>query len=202
MSIRLKTLAVGAVVSSLAIAPIIAQSSRQTAPRPNPKTETTQADKPDAAAPAQAAGDEQFVKAALMGNMTEVELGTLAVRKASSPDVRAFGRRMTQDHGKKLAELKTLARSKKIEVPAALDAEHQATKDKLAALSNAAFDRGYAEEMVSAHRKTAELVKTEIENGQDPDVKALASKTLPGVEEHLKLAESLLSRAVGTGGQK
>ena len=53
---------------------------------------------------AQAAGPEsadvEFVRKAAEGGMREVALGKLASEKASSEEVRAFGRQMVADHSK------------------------------------------------------------------------------------------------------
>jgi len=53
--------------------------------------------------------------------------------------------------------------------------------------------------MLADHRKDVNAFKRESTAGTDPDVKAWASKTLPTVEEHLKLAQDT-NKAVGTSG--
>jgi len=55
--------------------------------------------------------------------------------------------------------------------------------------------------MLSDHRKDVAEFKKEAAHGHDPDVKAFASKTLPTLEEHLKLA-SETRKAVGTSGSQ
>jgi putative membrane protein len=66
-------------------------------------------DKSSSAAPT--GSDRVFVMKAARGGMAEVELGKLAVEKGSSPDVKQFGQRMVDDHGKAGDELKSLAQS-------------------------------------------------------------------------------------------
>ncbi len=53
--------------------------------------------------------------------------------------------------------------------------------------------------MLTDHRKVANEFRHESQIGKDPDIKAFASKTLPTIEEHLKLAEDT-NKAVGTSG--
>ena len=43
-------------------------------------------------------GDREFVEKAMMGGMTEVELGKLAQQKGTSDAVKQFGQRMVDDH--------------------------------------------------------------------------------------------------------
>jgi putative membrane protein len=140
--------------------------------------------------------DQGFVKEAAIGGMAEVELGQLASTKATNEKVKAFGQRMVADHGKANDELKALASSKKMTVPASVDAKHKATHDRLEKLSGAAFDRAYVSDMLADHRKDVADFKHQAMTAKDPDVKQFASKTLPTLEEHLKMVEDL-SKEVG-----
>jgi putative membrane protein len=135
--------------------------------------------------------DASFIMEAAMGGMTEVELGKLATEKATNPKVKMFGQRMVDDHGKAGDELKTLAASKQISVPASLDAKHKSMHDKLAGLSGADFDRAYVKDMVADHKKDVEAFNQEATKGKDPDVKAWAAKTLPTLREHLRMIQEI-----------
>jgi putative membrane protein len=108
---------------------------------------------------------------------------------------------MVDDHSKANDELQSLAKTKNITLPSDLDSKDKALRDRLSKLSGAAFDRAYMNAMVTDHRKVASEFKRESTAGKDPDVKAFASKTLPTVEEHLKLAQDT-TKAVGTTGTK
>lgn len=145
--------------------------------------------------------DETFVKKAAMGGMAEVDLGKLAADKATSDDVKKFGQRMADDHSKANDELKTLAQNKQITLPTEPDPHAKALHDKLAKLSGAAFDRAYMQAMVADHKKDVNEFRMEAKSGKDADVKGWAAKTLPTLEEHLRLAQSTHS-AVGTSGKK
>jgi putative membrane protein len=159
----------------------------------------TQASNPAAAK--KAVGDEAFVKKALEGGMAEVELGKLATQKAASDSVKQFGQRMVDDHSKAGDELKKIAQDKNITVPTAVSAKEKADQDRLSKLSGAEFDRAYMQLMLADHRKDVNEFRMESKSGKDPDVKAFAAKTLPTLEEHLKLAQDA-NKAVGTSGKK
>jgi putative membrane protein len=74
-------------------------------------------------------------------------------------------------------------------------------QDRLSKLSGAAFDRAYMQAMLVDHRKDVNEFRMESKSGKDADVKGWAGKTLPTLEEHLKLAQDA-NRAVGTSGTK
>ena len=138
--------------------------------------------------------DSAFVTGAAQGGMAEVELGNLAVQKAANQQVKQFGQRMVTDHTKINDELKAVTSSKGISLPTALDPKDQATKKHLEGLNGAAFDHAYMEDMVRDHKHDIAEFQREADHGGDPDVKAFASKTLPILQEHLRLAEQTLSQ--------
>jgi len=128
--------------------------------------------------------DKEFVMKAAQGGMTEVELGKVASDQGASAQVKEFGARMVKDHGQANDELKSIARQKGIMISPQLDARHQAQVDKLSKLSGSAFDKAYVKNQVHAHEMTVALFKQEVQSGQDPELKAFASKTLPTLEDH------------------
>src|ERR1044071_100732 len=95
--------------------------------------------------------DSHFMKKAADGGMAEVELGQLATQKASNSDVKAFGQRMVDDHGKANEQLKQLAAEKHVDLPQEPGAKHKATKARLEQLSGTEFDQAYVAEMVKDH---------------------------------------------------
>jgi putative membrane protein len=183
----------GAVVLAMSAAPAFAQG--QTTPGAAAK-DTMKSAKAGAMS-----ADHKFVHEAAIGGMAEVELGKLAEQNASSDQVKSFGKRMVDDHGKANDELKTLAKNKNITLPSDLDAKHKTLVDRLSKLHGAEFDKAYMHEMLQDHRKDVNEFRHESTAGADSDVKSFAAKTLPTLEEHLKLAEDA-NKAVGTSGTK
>jgi putative membrane protein len=144
---------------------------------------------PAAAAKSLSGDDRAFVEKAAMGGMAEVELGTLAQQKASSAEVKQFASRMVQDHGQANGELKSIAASKGIQLPAALDRKHKGDVERLGKLGGAEFDRAYMRHMVDDHKKDVAEFKRAAGSAKDADIKGFAAKTLPTLQEHLQLAE-------------
>lgn len=135
--------------------------------------------------------DRKFLETAAKDGLAEVELGQLASQRAESPEVKQFGQRMVQDHGKANDQLKQLAQSKGMEVPTETDKSHQKKMEKLQKLNGAAFDKQYMDDMVKDHKKDVKEFEKASKSAKDPDVKAFAAKTLPTLQSHLQQAESL-----------
>jgi putative membrane protein len=133
-----------------------------------------------------------FVKKAAQDGMTEVELGKLALTKSSNSQVKQFAQKMVQDHGTANRELAGIAKAKGLEVPAQLDAQHQGMVKTLSSQADAAFDSAYAEHMAMDHTKAVALFQAEA-NSNDPELAGFAKKTLPILQEHKQLADSLHS---------
>jgi putative membrane protein len=134
------------------------------------------------------AGDKGFVDKAATGGMAEVKLSKLAMDKGQSTEVKQFARKMVEDHTKANMELKQIAEKKSIVVPMTLDEKHQKVYDKLAKLTGADFDKEYMRTMAMDHDDTVKLFKDQSQNGQDPELKSFAMKTLPIIEKHDDMA--------------
>jgi putative membrane protein len=159
------------------------------------------------AAMAAASDDRAFVQHMGAAGVAEVKLGELAAERAASQDVKQFAHRMVIDHGKANDELKPVASQMNVELPDALDAEHQALYDKLSKLRGAEFDREYMAAMVEGHRKVASEIErhadgstagrgvgTTGETAASGHAGGWASRTLPVVREHLDQATDINGR--------
>ena len=150
--------------------------------------------------------DRDFIMDAAMGGLMEVELGRIAAQQGASDAVKQFGQKMVDDHSQANTELTTLATSKGITLPTALDDKQRQQVTKLSAMSGAEFDRAYVKMMLSDHNKDVKAFEKQSTRGTDPDVKAFAGKTLPTLQEHLTMIKTLDSTQKGSnsnsGGSK
>ena len=83
--------------------------------------------------------DRQFTRDAAIAGLSNVELGKLAAEKASSEDIRQFGKQLLDDQTKTNDRLKQVANQQNIAIPDALDSKHQSVIDKIAKLSGPEF---------------------------------------------------------------
>jgi putative membrane protein len=134
--------------------------------------------------------DKTFVKEAAIGGRTEVELSKLA-QKSENADVKSFADRMIRDHTAANQELTAIATGLGIDMPKALDQEHERVRENVQILHGKAFDEQYMQAMVEDHNKAVKLFQQEERSGGSVQLKQFAQKTLPTLEEHQKMALEL-----------
>ena len=147
----------------------------------------------------QSSSDNEFVTKAAGGGLAEVQLGQLAAQKASNPDVKQFAQKMVDDHSRANDELKNVASQKNVTLPTDLPPEEQQLRDRLQNMSGQEFDRTYMRHMVQDHAKDVAEFQREATRGQDNDVKQFASKTLPVLQQHLKMARQVAGKVGASG---
>jgi putative membrane protein len=135
---------------------------------------------------------QDFVTEAANSDMLEIESSKLVAAKSDTKD-KAFADQMIKDHTATSAELKSLVTSGKVQVnlPAVMDKAHWAKLDKVNSLNGADFTKAYEDMQVSAHKDAVSLFERYAKGGENADLKAFAAKTLPHLQEHLKLAQDL-----------
>ena len=138
--------------------------------------------------------DATFVHQASGAGLAEVQAGKMAMERAASAEVKAFGQRMVDDHTHANQELTTLAQAKHIPVATKLDQKHQAMADKLATLHGTEFDQAYMAGQLADHEEAVRLFTTQAKQGKDAELKAFATKILPALQGHLQLARNITTQ--------
>lgn len=136
-------------------------------------------------------GDKNYMVQAAYSNLAEIEAGQLASTKGNKDSVKMYGNMMIAEHTKAHASLDSLAKTKGVTLPTAVDAEHAALKTRLTGYSGRTFDTAYVNAQVRDHAKTVTLFQSEISGGQNQDVKNFATKLLPAIQMHLTHAQTL-----------
>ena len=131
----------------------------------------------------------KFAANAAQGGMAEVEMGRMATQRAGDASVREFGARMVADHSRANSELKTIAGQKGIQLPVELNSEQKSEMEKLSKMSGAEFDQEYMSAMLKDHQTDVKDFDTQSKEGNDPEIKAFAGKTLPTLQQHLQMAQ-------------
>lgn len=147
----------------------------------------------------QAAVDRLFLLRAAQGNMSEVALGQLALRKSRNPQVRTLAQHLIQEHSTANAALLPILTRKGIPLPRFIGAMNAATNDQLARLSRDGFDRMFMAAQVEAHENTIALFQQELAMGTDEDARAYATRFLPNIMTHTMMIYRV-ARAVNAPG--
>jgi len=184
-----------ALLSLAILAPAFGQSANPATPPPgNPggMSPTTRESAPGTPAPPQLnQADRTFVRALALGGLAEVDLAKLAAQKASNTAVKDFAQRMIRDHSEANDRLASLAKANGIALPDQFDSEQRSMRDRLQQADKTEFDHAYIRGQITDHQKTVQLLIYQIGSGENEDLKAFASDTLPIVLDHLRMAQSI-----------
>ena len=143
--------------------------------------------------------DQQFVDFAAQTDMVEANLGQLAQSAGTTQPIRDYGQMLVTDHTNDYNQLYAAAHQASLNVPNAIDAEHnKAMIDPFQKLKGAAFDRRFAHEMIVGHTKAIEVYKKEAAEAQNPALKSYAETALPTLQKHLDGAKSLEKAKTGS----
>ncbi|WP_449416953.1 DUF4142 domain-containing protein [Phormidium nigroviride] len=135
--------------------------------------------------------DRNFINQAAQVGMLEVQLGQLATQRGSTNTVKQYGQRMVNEHTQANQQLMQLAAQKGVTPPTNLDNQHKAVMNRISNLSGANFDDSYMKEMIDSHNQAIALFQAQSQQGQDPDLKAWATKLVPNLQAHLQMANQM-----------
>jgi len=149
---------------------------------------------------AMSASDMEFATMAAQGGIAEVQMAQLAQQKATGKDIQKYAKQMIKDHTKANNNLMKIAAKKQMTLPTTPNAEQMQMMSQLQQASGAEFDRMYIQMAgIDSHQKMQGLFQSEISGGTDADLKSFASKTLPTVQKHLRMAQEMTNAGM-TGG--
>jgi putative membrane protein len=132
-----------------------------------------------------------FVKEVAMSDMTEIAAAKLGLDRGNAQE-KAFATQMITDHTKTSEELKSMVPAEaRAAIPTALDSSSQSKIDKLKNAKPDDFSSDFDAMQVSAHKDAVSLFERYAKGGEDPKLKEWAGKTLPALQHHLEMAQSL-----------
>jgi putative membrane protein len=134
-----------------------------------------------------------FVEGAAMGDMYEVEASKIAVQRARSKDVKDFAQMMIDAHSKTTADLKTALAHGTLTValPVHFDSRHEGLINDLKGAKAEDFDGRYLSQQTGAHDEAVVLMRGYAKDGDNPDLKAFATNTMPKVRMHMDMVKML-----------
>ncbi len=155
------------------------------------------------AAVAQDLDDAAVAHIAVTANQLDIAGAEQALEKSSNAEVRAFAETMIRDHTGVIEQAAALAERlgvtpKDNETSQALAAQAAETRERLADLEGAAFDRAYMENEVVYHETVIGAVEdTLIPNTSHPELESLLRSVIPALEAHLEHARRVSQELEG-----
>ncbi|MCX2450189.1 DUF4142 domain-containing protein [Pedobacter sp. PLR] len=131
-----------------------------------------------------------FLQEAATDGMMELALAKLAAEKSTNKLIKRYGAVLVKDHTKIAAELKTLAASKKIALPATLPPADLKHIEELKKMDVAAFENHYIKMMIKDNAAAIDLYKSASVSG-DVQIRSFATKALRMSERHFKRANEI-----------
>jgi putative membrane protein len=138
-------------------------------------------------------------------NAAEIVTSRVAVQKATHADVKAFARRMIDEHQRMQAQADQLTTRLKLTPGAPTPAtEKTRMANEMAKQLNAmpkgeAFDRQYVDAQVQVHQQTLAELQA-MQNTGNAELRTLIEGAIPKVQAHLNDAQQLQSRLGGAAG--
>lgn len=136
-------------------------------------------------------GDRTMMEEMAFANAAEMAAANVALSKAQSAEVKKFAKKMVDDHTKSTSHLQQFAQSRGVRLPTEPDPQHQSAMIKMKALDGKAFDQAYLEQNVTDHRNTLRQLRRVSKEAENKELRDMAARHLPIIEEHLMMAERL-----------
>jgi putative membrane protein len=143
---------------------------------------------------------QTFITKAIQGNLAEVSMGQLAQQQGNSAEAKSFGQQLVTDHSAANQRATSLASQMGVTPPSEPNKKQKSDAAKMEKMSGAAFDRAFAQHMVADHKKDIADYRKAAKMKNDT-VAGYATETLPTLEKHLQMAQSL-GKAGGKSGGK
>ncbi|MBH8572243.1 DUF4142 domain-containing protein [Nostocaceae cyanobacterium CENA369] len=138
--------------------------------------------------------DRLYILEAGWGGLAEVQLAQLALQKSKNNKIRQYAQQIIREHTPVNQQLIELATRKGITPPTDVGPKYQVLIERLSQLSGSNFDQVYKNEAgINLHMEYLAIQRRQSQLGQDPDLRAFATKNIPVVQKHLQMGSDRLS---------
>lgn len=159
----------------------------------------------DSTAPAPQLTDPNIAAILDGANVADSSAGSVAAKKGTNAQVRAFGTQMMRDHHSLRKQGQDLV--KKLNVTPVMpagdnsEASAKAWVDSLNSMpKGAAWDKAYIDHEVSYHEAVLKTATAALAAAQNADLKALITKAAPAIQGHLDHAKAIQAKLGGASG--
>ncbi len=146
---------------------------------------------------AQALSEAQITKMMKEANEAEISMAKLADRKSKNPQVKAYAKKMMDEHKKNEKEVKKVARKEDIGMDRSEDMKmmKENAKTKMSQLKDtpaAEFDKAYIASQVEMHQQLLDNINNKfLPAATTPELKTYLETTKGHVQTHLDEAKTI-----------
>ena len=141
--------------------------------------------------------DKQFLSMAIQGNLAEIQMANMALKKSRNNNIVNYARRIIEDHTANNNQAMQIAKKKGITVPKMPGADAMAMMKRMSGMKSN-FNKMYISDQIKDHKKDIAMYSKEGKTGYDGDIKAYALTTLPTLQSHLQTAQTLMNPTQGS----
>jgi putative membrane protein len=135
--------------------------------------------------------DKELLKMIAQGGMMQLEAGKLAVKNATTADIKMIAQAEVDEQTGLGDKLKEIAAAKSASLPAGPDEKGAKEVADLAKKTGTDFDATYLKHSgIDGHKLLQSTMKKVESKADDADLKKLAETVLPLIKIHLQVAES------------
>ncbi len=135
--------------------------------------------------------DANFINSALADGTFEIQISQRILAEKPSAELKNFADAMIRDHTKVGNELREIAKVQKMNITDRLNREQTGLLGRAEKLTGKPLHDLYATSVVKGHETAVTLFRTAAQSSDRAELKAFATKTLPTLEMHLKMARDL-----------
>lgn len=135
--------------------------------------------------------DTTFLQDQAQGTAYEMAIARLAVEKAQRPAIKAYAQAVIADHDQLDAQLKMVARIKRVELPGDMTAKQKTELARLQGLSGAGFDQAYLEETARINAQDKSEDEKQFSETQDQTIRQFVQQLQASDKKHLEAGEAL-----------
>lgn len=141
--------------------------------------------------------DQNFLKNSIQSNLFEQQAAKLVASKAPDDQVKQFAQRLQEEHQQAGEQLRQVAQSKQMQIPNKMENWQQELIQHMQQLDPQTLQTEFLFGVVAGHQKDILMHKYAAQKAQDSEVKTLATRQLPTLQQHLQQANRLTQQVTG-----
>lgn len=133
---------------------------------------------------------EKFVEDVSQANIAQIEMNKIALEQSDSADIKAYARKMIDDHANSNRELRVLAKKRNLKMEDEATLESKAKELILQQRDGESFDDAFINHQIKIHKKAIDFYGAAA-RADDSSVRSFAVAALPKRKRHLRMIKGI-----------